>query len=988
MARVIGRVSSPTFVGRREELRALAHAVSAAAAGSESVVLISGEPGIGKSRLISQFALGSRDSAAMVLVGECPPLGHGELPYAPIVMLLRLLGRAARRAGRVNTEADQLLSELTVQSEEVSLPVIADGSQARLFERLLAALLNASTTGPVVLVVDDLQWADRSTRDFLTFVVRAARPERLALIGAYRSDAVHDRRHPVRPFVHELSRSGQATRLELAPFTRAELRDQIAAITGETPDPILVDRLLARSAGNPLFAEELLASALANAGLPQSLEEALYWRLESVPAEVRGVLAIAAVAGQTVDDALLAAVSGLSGAELTDALRVAVDSSILTHGPGSPAYSFRHALLREATYRDIPARQRRALHTTVAQTLTRQPELAGSAAPAELAYHWHAAGRLPEALRASVEAGLGAERIHALAEALMHYEQALGMWDSAGDLQLPVDRVELTRRAADAALLTGEYDRAIALASEVIDRTDALAEPARAALAHAALGRTLWLADQGENPALREYDRAAALMPAQPPSAERALVLAAEAQLLLRCNRREASAARCDEALEVARAVGAGAVEAHVLNTSCPNLGAVGEFDRAIESAAQARAIARRLELVEEIGRSYVNESDALDHAGRVGQSIALAHEGIEACRELGIGRRFGDCLRCEIAGRLTREGRWAEAAQLVLHVLDRGPTGLNQLIACETLGRLLAERGELKSARRALDRAARLLEPITSSVWIGPIIEGRATVELWAGRPAAAAALLTECLTLVQGSEHVFYTARLYELLARACAEVALAPDAQDMAPDQLANSDALLERLDGLLAELTGSPPPRVLASRAAAAAERSRICDHGDPALWGEAEALWEACDDRYLSAYARWRHAEALFASGADSTDAEAFLRAALDVAREVGARPLREQLEALARRARIDLDEATADAEPIAAALMRLELTPREIDVLALIADGKTDRQIATELFISNKTANAHVADILSKLSVHNRTAAAATARRLGLGHED
>jgi len=155
-------------------------------------------------------------------------------------------------------------------------------------------------------------------------------------------------------------------------------------------------------------------------------------------------------------------------------------------------------------------------------------------------------------------------------------------------------------------------------------------------------------------------------MPAQPPSAERAFVLAAEAQLLMRLNRREASAARCEEALDLARAVGAEAVEAHVLNTSCPNLGAAGEFDRAIESATRARRIARRLGLVEEIGRSYVNGSDALDHAGRVEQSIALAREGIEAGRPLGIDRRFGDCLRCEIAGRLLRDGRWPEAARLV----------------------------------------------------------------------------------------------------------------------------------------------------------------------------------------------------------------------------------------------------------------------------------------------------------------------------------
>jgi tetratricopeptide (TPR) repeat protein len=743
------------------------------------------------------------------------------------------------------------------------------------------------------------------------------------LIGTYRSDVVSSRVHPVRPFVRELARSGQATSLELAPFTDAELRDQIAAITGETPDPILVDRLLARSQGNPLFAEELLASARENAGLPETLKDALLWRLESVPPDVRDVLGIAAVLGR-IDHALLSAVDGLANGDLAAALRVAADEQILVQDPDSRDYSFRHTLLKEAMYRELLPSQRRALHRTVAETLSQRSELGGGA-PAELAHHWHAAGRLGEALCASINAGLSAERTHALAEALTHYEQVLAMWDGVGDVELPADRVEITRRAAEAALQIGEHDRAIELAYEVIDRTDEQADPVAAGLAHARFGHTLWHAGQGERAALREYDRATALMPGEPPSPERAFVLAAEAQLLLRCNRRKASADRCEQALAVATAVGAPAVEAHALNTNCPNLGAVGEFDRAIASATQARAIARPLGLADEVGRSYINGSDALDHAGRVEESIALAREGIEACRELGIDRRFGDCLRCEIAGRLVRDGRWAEAAQLVEYVLDRGPTGLNQLIACETLGRLLAERGELKSARRALDRAARLLGDITSSIWIGPIVEGRATAELWAGRPAAADALLTECLELVGSSEHVFYTARLYELSIRAFTGLAVA--APGDTPVLLTRADALLERLDRLLGELSGSPPPRVLASRVAAVAERSRIGDHGDPDLWGEAEALWEACGDRYLAAYAASRHAEALVGLEADRKEVEACLQRAMVVAGDLNARPLREELEALARGARIEPDDVGADG-PVAVTLIDLIGSPR------------------------------------------------------------
>jgi hypothetical protein len=186
----------------------------------------------------------------------------------------------------------------------------------------------------------------------------------------------------------------------------------------------------------------------------------------------------------------------------------------------------------------------------------------------------------------------------------------------------------------------------------------------------------------------------------------------------------------------------------------------------------------------------------------------------------------------------------------------------------------------------------------------------------------------------LVQGGEHVFYTARLYELSVRASAELAeAAPDDECARSDQVAIADDTLERLDGLLGALPGSPPPRVLASRAAALAERSRIDDHGDPALWGKAEALWDACGDRYLAAYAAWRHAEALLASGADRGDVEARLRLALHVARELGARPLREGLEALARQARIDFGGASHD-DAVHVALTRLEQTSVEIDVLS------------------------------------------------------
>ncbi|MGZ4305908.1 MAG: ATP-binding protein [Solirubrobacteraceae bacterium] len=900
---MIGRVSSPRFVGRREELSALGGAVAAAADGAGSVVLVTGDSGIGKSRLLAEFATGAAASGALVLIGECPPIGDGELPYAPIVGALRGIVRGGEAdapgggppGGR--HELNRLFDVgMSVEPGE-SLP--ADGAQARLFEQLLAVLLEAAGAAPLVLIVEDLQWADSSTRAFLTFLVRAARPERFALVCSYRTDAVNGRRHSVRPFVDELVRGGRATTVSLGPLSRSEIHEQVAGILGSAPEPGLVELLHRRSEGNPFFAEELLVSSRGRSELPDSLRDSLLWRLDGKPEDVRAVLRIAAAAGRTIDHDLLATVSGLSEDDLAVALRDAVDSYVLTHSEPRSDYAFRHALLREVIYADLLPGERRRVHGELARVLSDRAERTGLAEDAsELAHHWYAAGEPREALVASLEAGRSAERINAFGEALLHYERALAAWDAAGDLTLPMTRTEVTVRAAEAARLTAAYERAVALASSAVEQIDEQADPTAAALAHARLGHTLWVAGRGEDAALIETSRALALMPAEPATADRAFVLARDAQLLLRCNRPEASAARCEEALVVARAAGASAVEANVLNTSCPNLSAVGNFEAAVAAAERARAIAGSLGLVEELLRSYVNGSDALDHAGHVEDAIALAYDGIELSGQLGVERRYGDCLRGEVAGRLVELARWAEADDLLEQVLDRGPPAFIALIALEHLGRLQAERGDFELAIDTFDAAADRVRHVRSSVWTGPAVAGRATVELWAARPGRAAELVADCLERVTDHEHVFYTARLYALGVRAAADLAsAAPGDARRRRDQEVIAEELIARFDRQLAKLTGSSPPRVLAIKADCAAERSRIGGDSDPDLWKEAAARWEDCGNRYLAAYANWRHAEAILGSGGDRAQAAALVRAAHAVADELGARPLRDELAA-------------------------------------------------------------------------------------------
>jgi tetratricopeptide (TPR) repeat protein len=705
--------------------------------------------------------------------------------------------------GRV--ELAELMPHESQGSDRVVDLAAGTGSQLRLFEHLVGLFTSAARVRALVLVVEDFHWADRSTRDFLSFLVRAARREPIALIISYRSDELQ-RHHRFRPFVLELQRSDRATKVELGPFTAAELGEQVIAILDQSPPHSLIDRLLERSEGNPFFAEELLASSSGtNEPLPPSLRDILLARVEAQSDAVRELLRIAAAAGRTVDHALLAAASDLSEADLNVALRDAVEAYLLASESRIAGYSFRHALVREAIYSDLLAGERRGLHLRLARAISDQSASARakSAAAAELAHHWYAAGELAAALPASVAAGAAAEDLYASSEAWLHYERALEIWDAVDPApgEVPFDRLEVLRRAAEAALRVGEEDRAIALAREVITRIDERAEPIQAALAHERLGRYLWTAGHDQD-ALPAYRRAVELLPEALPSYERALVLAAEGQVLMLCNRHEESSARCAEALAIARTVGAEAVEAHVLNTMCGDLCEVGDTDRAVTAAREALAIARRLRLADEMQRSYTNGSDALDEAGYVEESIAMARAGIESAREIGAERQWGDFLRGEVAGRLMQIGRWVEAEKLLDEVVDRSPTGVTALMAYRYLGLLRAEQGEFDAAARALEQAEPHIRRSSGSMALGPQAASRITLELWAGRPKVAAAVASACLDSVRDGESLFFTARVYDLAARTYADVAARPPGNEQVRmQQAARAEQLLERLDRLI-------------------------------------------------------------------------------------------------------------------------------------------------------------------------------------------
>jgi DNA-binding CsgD family transcriptional regulator len=854
-----------------------------------------------------------------------------------------------------------------------------------MFELLLGFLGRAGSARPLVLVIEDLHWADASTRDLVSFLVRSTTTERLALIGTYRSDDLH-RRHPLRPLLAELDRAPRVQRVTLAPFSRAEFADHVASIAGELPESQVFDELYERSEGNAFLTEELLAASSGPGDLPESVRDAMLVRLERLSELAQQVVRVAAAAGRRVDHRLLAAVSGVDEATLFGALREAVAAQVLVPDSSDRSYEFRHALLRETAYEDLLPGEREALHVSLARVLDGQPELAGDGTglAAELAYHWFAAYEFDLALPASVTAGKEATSVAAYAEAQRHFERALELYgrvpaERRGDL----DEVELLRLAADVAYLSGSYDRPAALIRRALGLIDEEADPSRTAVLIARLGQYLFESGSTDE-ALAMAARATALMP-DAPTAERAQLLAAEARLFMSKDRWEEAGARAEQAIAIAREVGADAAEASALATLTAAVLETGDYDGAAASAERGRALATKIGDVAEAGRGYVNGSEALDQAGRLEEAIALTLAGVEHSREAGLLRVHGVLLMAEAAARLLKLGRVDEAVALAEEALTLAPTGGRAVFLHQDLALAALHRGDVEAARLHRDLAG--IGDMEGSQWLAPATMIDAQLLLAEGDAPAALSAVERTLAEFGDHEYSFYTAPLRTLGARAAADVAESARAlrdDGAAAAAAAAGRAMTARLDEQIAAFApASPAPETLAHRAQLEAELSRAGGQPDPALWEEAARRFYELGMTSSAAYCAWRQADALVAGGDRAGAQDAIARAHADAV-ATGAQPLVEDIEALVRRGRLQLGTTAAAVAPEASAADRLGLTPRELDVLGLVAEGHTNRQIGEQLFISEKTASVHVSRILSKVGAANRGEAAAIARRLGL----
>ncbi|MFE9373736.1 ATP-binding protein [Streptomyces sp. NPDC006711] len=655
---VTWRVVSPVFVGRDEELSALRAALDTAVERGPGVALVTGDAGIGKSRLLAEFAL-SLGPGVRVVGGACAELGRDGLPYAPFVTILRTLIRIEGVTPGPCRRLARWFPELGKAAEDT------EGGKHQLYEEVLMLVERAAAHQPLVLTIEDLHWADAATSELLGFLVRNLSAAGVLLVITCRPPETG-------ALLSELIRRPGTTRLRLDRLDARDVGRQLAAILGTEPDPATVGRVHERSDGNPLFVE-----ALARSGerTPDSARDLLLNGPRSLPGPARELLRVASVSGGHLPHRLLAEVTGHDGAELDAVLRELIDKSLLVmSGDG---YAFRHALIRDAVYEDLLPGERARLHARYAQALR------AHGAPAELAAHARAAGDRALALSATHLAAGQAHRSYAYAEQVRLLGVVLDLWDP--EVQLGADRIDVLTDAAEACMLSGDYALGIEYADAALAAVDERHEPERTALLLEHRGR---LRHRLGGTGTADWERALDLLP--PGGLQRGRLLGVLAMGLL--PEIERARAPFDEALAIGRATGDATVTIRGL------LG-VASMTGHLAALTEARALAERLDSSDLLMTVPMYEATLHTKAGDHPRAIEAARDGMRLARRYGLGRSRGAELARYAARGLILAGRWDEAATVLAQALREDAPPQSKRGLRTLTGHLALLRGDLTTA-------------------------------------------------------------------------------------------------------------------------------------------------------------------------------------------------------------------------------------------------------------------------------------------------
>ena len=937
--------------GRDRELAETEAALAASASGTPRALLVGGDAGIGKTSLVAELSVRARNRGFAVLTGHCLDI-ETRVPLDPVREALR--GAVTDRREETLPPVTRRLAPLLTVNVPPTLQTLST-----LFDDMRLAVAELSREAPLVLVLEDLHWADRSTQEFALAVARTMRGP-LLLVLTYRAESL-TRDHPFRRVLVDLCRADGAVRLDLGPLDGSVMAALVREAGVEDPSAMRV--IVDRSEGNPLYAEELLADR--SDRVPGGLDDLLRARIDTLTPGTGALVRLASVNGSRIDPSLLARAADLTLPAVEDCLHEALDANVLTRTVDG--LGFRHGLLREAAYEDLLPDQRARAHADTADAL--ESLFAGQAgelsvaAQGQLAFHRYAAHQIPQAFTASVKAGLAA-RWYGVREAIDHFERALELWEQVPDPETlgGLPKPDLLRLLAGTAEAHGEFDRADRYIVAALDALEDDSDPLLASRVYATYGAHYQEFRDGFDQR-KALEMAVAYAEGQP-SQELAKALTALARwqygrspmtgiidMLARAVDVAASADCPDERAEALWFLGM----SRYFQGQCRE--GTDLMRKAVEVAESAGLIGFALEFqgelayhlmdLGEIEEGYALAAQARDRALAAGLITAATFNGeqmVEALRNTGRlddAERLLELLRA--AGMQERRWQALQADQL----FARG----------DLQGALLVDRQIIARSEQGVDEH---------------IIDVVRQVDLF-----AALGLIAEILPIVDRhlEERLSTGAPLILATAARSGYAALAAAARSgvVAPEGLPGhaSEALRQAL-GSMSEGWSSA---VHAAHGLLAVAIARTLE-GSPAVdeWRAAEHSAATHGD-YVALRPRLGLATALLETG-ERDEARVLLLDLWQSARNMGAGLYEREAARLARRSRIPLPEEEHLPGPLTA------LTPREREVLDILATGATNRAIADKLFITEKTASVHVTNILAKLGVPNRGEAAALARKL------
>jgi predicted ATPase/DNA-binding CsgD family transcriptional regulator len=947
------------IVGRAEQRARLGRTLDDVIDDGSRFVIIGGDAGVGKTTVVEAFVADLfgvlADRKAQLIRGQCVPMGDEGLPYAPIVGALRdLVTQHGREqilewAGAGRQALGVLLPALATAPHEAD-----DTIRLQLFEAVTMLLERASENGPLVVIVEDIHWADESTRHLLRFLARALTDASVMIIATYRSDEL-TRRHPLRPFLAEVGRFPGTVRIDVPALDRAEVAELLTQLMERPPSNVVIDLVYRRSEGIPYFVEELTRSAAQGCiDMPDTLRDALNVRILSLSDRTQQTLQLAAVAGNRVDHGLLEAAAGTPNGDLESQLREAVDAAVLT--ADETGYTFRHALLREVIHDDLLPGQHARLHAHFAMILEEHPELISAASvPMEIAHHWNAAHEVNKAFRwALTAASSGGAAFH---EALKLYERALELWDQVDDPEsLAGSHASVLMRAAYAAEDAGEIERALALMNAALDELDPQKDARERIEALLVKARTA--ANLVTGGGLEPLQEAIRLLPEDADAAFRARVLEMLARRTMLSGNTQQGIEFSQQAVDAAAQADSDSITANAWITLGTSLAGAGQEEEGLAAFERVSHLARSS--ARTLLRFYINYSDALNHVGRYEDAASQALSGVEMASELGLQRSLGAMLAGNAAEPLLALGQWARASAMIERALELDPPAHHHAHLRLLQAWLFVWRGQLDEADAVLAE----FRPSISHEQLSPQYHSQAI------RTDAEHALAVGDHQRAWSDVQVFLDH--WELYERTQCYPVLAIGAA--AARTLDQRDGGGERLS-LIKDFFDHQTLPVHIRAFWAPVIKAELEDTA--AAWRFAlDELGKVQAPAHLRPLAGLRLAQHLVA-GRERTEAKHVLATASAEAIAIGSTLLADRIGALSQRAGFAV-APPPEKSPVAG------LTPREIEVLQLVAEGRSNGEIGSALFISTKTASVHVSNILAKLGVSGRGEAAAVAHRIGL----